>query len=400
MNKIGILKNPVQKYEWGSRTAIQSILGPDYSSEQAMAELWMGAHPKAPSKVLVNGRWELLTDIIKRDPETILGRNIAAKYSNRLPFLFKILAADRPLSIQAHPNLEQAGDGFIRENALGIPLHAPHRNYRDQNHKPEILCALTRFHGLKGFRKPREIIELLEKVLPSETAFELKDLKKEPVPNGLRRFFGALLSMDKTRRKQAVSRGLKFAERYAGDNEAFEWMIKLGKEYPGDIGIFSPAILNLVHLEPGEALYLPSGELHAYLHGVAIELMANSDNVLRGGLTSKHVDVPELLEIVNFELGPSRKMKPVKNGACLKTFITSAKEFLLSVISVDKGQSFASSRDRGVEILICLEGEAGIKDLGSGEVLALNKGVSIIVPSAVSSYRIEGAAVLYMASVP
>ncbi|MCP4683054.1 MAG: mannose-6-phosphate isomerase, class I, partial [Desulfobacterales bacterium] len=172
------------------------------------------------------------------------------------------------------------------------------------------------------------------------------------------------------------------------------------EEYPGDMGIFSPAILNLVHLGPGEAVYLPSGELHAYLHGVGIELMANSDNVLRGGLTSKHVDVPELLKIINFEPTLSHKVKTVKSGDCLKTFITPAEEFLLSVISVDKGQSFASSQDRGVEILICMEGEAGIKDLGSGEALALNKGVSVIVPAAVPRYRIEGSAVLYMASVP
>ncbi|MCP4681355.1 MAG: mannose-6-phosphate isomerase, class I [Desulfobacterales bacterium] len=400
MNKIGILKNPVQEYEWGSRTAIQSLIDTGDSSERPMAELWMGAHPRASSEVLVNGRWEPLTHIIKRDPDTILGKSIAAKYSNSLPFLFKILAAERPLSIQVHPDLEQAGDGFIRENNLGISLDAPNRNYRDQNHKPEILCALTRFQGLKGFRKPQEIIALLEKVLPSELALELNDLKKEPGPNGLRRFFGALLSMEETRQKQVVSRGVKFAEKYAGDNEGFEWMIKLNEEYPGDMGIFSPAILNLVHLEPGEAVYLPSGELHAYLHGVGIELMANSDNVLRGGLTSKHVDVPELLEIVNFEPAPSRKVKPVKSGDRLKTFVTPAKEFLLSVISVDKRQSFASPQDRGVEVLICMEGEAGIKDLGSGEVLALNKGVSVIVPAAVPRYRIEGSAMLYMACVP
>ena len=400
MNKISILENPVLEYTWGSRTAIQSLLGQPESVGRPMAELWMGAHPKAPSRVLVDGEWKALDEVIERNPESVLGKDVARRFSNKLPFLFKVLAADRPLSLQVHPNLEQAQAGFAEENGLGIPLIAPHRNYMDENHKPEILCALTHFQGLKGVRKIEEIMDLMGKVSSSTLSALLSRLREEPDTQGLERFFTSMMSMEESRQRLIVNEAVRLAERYASEDETFNWMVKLNKEYPGDIGVFSPVILNLVRLPPGEAVYIPPGELHAYLHGLSIELMATSDNVLRGGLTPKHVRIPELLRIINFEIEPLQIIRSLRRGPCHRTYATPAEEFLLSVISVDKGVSFTSPQDRSVEILICLRGKADIIELASGQLQRLTQGKSVIVPSLISRYRIEGNATLYKASVP
>lgn len=400
MNKISFLKNPVQEYAWGSRTAIQTLLGEPAPSERPAAELWMGAHPKSPSEVLVDGRWQSLEAVIGDSPRSILGERVARKFSNTLPFLFKVLAADQPLSIQVHPDLEQARAGFEKENDLGIPLDAAYRNYKDPNHKPEILSALTPFQGLKGFRNISEMLELMEKVSRSVLSAYLARLRNEPSVVGLKEFFTSLMSMDKDHQGMAVTEAATIAEKYVPEDRAFFWMVELNRQYPGDVGVFSPLFLNLVKLEPGEAIFLPAGELHAYLQGVGIELMANSDNVLRGGLTPKHIDVPELLKIVDFEAGPAQEVESTSDGPCQTEYVTPAREFLLSVISLDEGECFESLQDRSVEILICVSGGAGVTDLRSREAFDLSKGTSVIIPSAVSGYTLEGNATLYKASVP
>ena len=400
MNKILILKNPIQEYAWGSKTVIQDLLGITGSKDVPMAELWMGAHPKAASSVLIDGEWKSLDKVIERDPEAILGKDAAKRFYMKLPFLFKVLAIDRPLSVQVHPTFEQARTGFARENSLGIPLNAPNRNYKDENHKPEILCAITPFQGLNGFREIREILALMERIASSSLSEELNHLRMEANTIGLKNFFTALMRMDSPRQSLIVKDAVKAAEKWAGEDQAFYWMVELNKAYPGDIGVFSPVILNLVQLEPGEAIYLPAGELHAYLHGVGIELMANSDNVLRGGLTPKYIDVIELLEIVNFRNRPIKIIKPGRDGMTERTYPTPAEEFLLSMFSVDERTVFTSPQDRSVEVLICLKGKADVKDLGNRELLHLDKGKSIIVPAAVSQYQIEGNATFYKASIP
>ena len=400
MDRIAVMKNPIQEYAWGSKTAIQTLLGLPVPSEKPAAELWLGAHPKAPSKVFIEGKWQSLEKVIERDPVAVLGKGAAKKFSNRLPFLFKVLAADRPLSIQVHPNLEQAREGFERENRLGISLDASERNYKDANHKPEILCAITPFEGLKGFRTPENILSLMDRVSVSTLSDELSRLGREPDGSGLKHFFTSLVSMDQARRKRVIDEAIRGAERFINEDRSFYWMVELNREYPGDIGVLSPLIFNLVELGPGEAIYIPAGELHAYLKGVGMELMANSDNVLRGGLTPKHVDVPELLKIVNFSPEPVRKVKPHPGGLPgEKIYATPAKEFQLSVISVANGDPFINERDRGVEILICMEGDASIKDRGNSEPLLFTTGNSVIIPSSVSRYQIEGRAKVYKATV-
>jgi mannose-6-phosphate isomerase len=400
MDRICILKNPVQEYAWGSYTAIQELLGKPLPSGRPMAEMWMGAHSKAPSEVLIGEQWMSLDEVIKGSPESILGKKVAEKFANKLPFLFKVLAVSRPLSVQVHPNLEQAREGFARENRLHIPLDAPNRNYRDDNHKPELLLAVTCFTCLKGFRRIKEIIGLMERIAPKGLSDELTLLRKKPEASGLESFFNSLMTMDKSRRKKVLGEAVSLAEKRADQDPAFHWMVELNREYPEDIGVFSPVILNLVELRPGDAMYLEAGEPHCYLNGLSMELMANSDNVLRGGLTPKHTDVPELLKLLDFKTGPALPVRPEGIGPCESAYQTPAREFMLSVISVDKGKAFESPRNRSVEILICMEGEADIADLGSGEVLALIKGRSFIIPSAVSQYRIHGMATLYKATVP
>lgn len=395
MEHISILKNPVQKYAWGSGTALQSLLGWPEPWKEPAAELWMGAHPKAPSEVEVDGAWRSLIDVIAADPVSVLGADAAKQFSNRLPFLFKVLAADRPLSIQVHPDMRQARDGFARENQRSIPFDAPNRNYKDAGHKPECLCAVTRFEAMKGFRAPKDILKLMEQVFRKTPFKELDPLRKAPNSQGLKRFFTSLMTMDEARQAQVVHEAVEGTKRIAGEDRAFHWLLELNREYPGDGGVLSPLYLNLVDLSPGDAIYVPAGELHAYLSGVGMEIMASSDNVLRGGLTPKHIDIPELLSIVNFTATPVLTQRPLVDDDFERIYETPAAEFQLSEIALNGNERFLSRKERSVEILICMAGEGQIEELESGQTLPLSKGVSVIVPSAVPQYAVSGAITLY-----
>lgn len=400
MKQIKTLKNTVQDYAWGSFTAIPELLNKQGPFDKPQAELWMGAHSKAPSKVKCDDHWISLLEVIEKNPEDVLGRRVAKKFENKLPYLFKVLAATKPLSIQAHPSLAQAKEGFKRENELGIPFSAPHRNYKDNNHKPECICALTQFWALNGFRKVSHMISLIKKVCPNRLKNELDDLEKLPDPRGLKNFFNTLMTMDEDRKKQVTGDAIANAQRFSEYDPAFRWMMDLHEQYPGDLGLLSPILLNLICLEPGQAMFLPAGELHAYLNGLGIELMANSDNVLRGGLTPKHIDVQELLRILNFKEREVEILLPEKRKETESVYSTQAEEFALSLISIKKGLSHSSSMDRSVEILLCTEGEATITDTGKDEKIIIAKGASIIIPAIVGKYTIEGEATFYKAAVP
>ncbi|MDA3895465.1 MAG: mannose-6-phosphate isomerase, class I, partial [Desulfobacteraceae bacterium] len=327
-----ILKNSIQKYTWGSYSAIQQLMN-ESPSKDPWAELWMGAHPKASSQINIRGKWFFLSDYIRSYPEKILGKRIAQKFSNALPYLFKILAAEQPLSIQAHPNAAQAKSGFNQENKNKIPVNDPLRNYKDCSHKPECICALTRFTGLKGFRKTASAVELLERFCPLSLADEIKTLKNK----NLKLFFQSLMELPDSRKTAVISEAVKNAEQiYSADSADItgKWLLKLSRQYPADIGVISPLFLNLFCIEPGQALFLPAGELHAYLEGLGIELMANSDNVLRGGLTTKHVDIPELLNVLNFVESDIDILTPSRISDCEKQYPVFAEEFQLSTIDI------------------------------------------------------------------
>jgi len=400
MKTIGILKNSIQEYAWGSYTAISQLLGKTVPSDKPEAELWMGAHPKAPSQVYYRNQWVSLLKLIETYPVDILGKETADKFSNKLPYLFKVLAAETPLSIQAHPNRIQARQGFEKENREKIPINAVNRNYKDNHHKPECICALTPFWALNGFRPINEILEHMGKICPNALEPEREHLRDHPDSQGLKRFFQSLMTMEPERKKAVVEMAIRHAEKMSSHAPAYQWMVKLSNEYEGDVGVFSPVLLNLVCLSPGQAMFLPAGELHAYLEGIGIELMANSDNVLRGGLTPKHIDVEALLEVLNFEGREIEILTPRMTGKAEGVYESFAAEFILSVITVKEGVAYTGPLDRSIEILLCIDGEAGILVAGEKDPITVSKGMSVVIPAAVETYGIKGNAVLYKASVP
>ncbi|MDF1593430.1 MAG: mannose-6-phosphate isomerase, class I [Desulfobacterales bacterium] len=400
MKKIGILQNTIQEYGWGSRTVIAELLGKPSPSESPQAELWMGTHPKAPSLVQVDGRFVSLADVIAKNPEDVLGKTAIGRFGNRLPYLFKVLAAAQPLSIQAHPNKAQAKAGFAREERAGIPPDSPERNYRDADHKPECLCALTPFRALKGFRKVKDLAARMQTCCSKNLSVELKEIERSYDSQGLKRFFESLLTLSFDRREKTVQEALNAAQEGRVDSESCEWMQKLHHYYPDDIGVLAPLFLNLVCLEPGQAMFLPAGQMHSYLEGAGIELMANSDNVLRGGLTPKHVDIPELMNILDFRERPVSILAPVKKNEFEVVYESSDEEFVLSVICTPRGGVYRSRGKRSAEILLCTEGEGRLTDTGSGEQIDVRKGMSLLVPAAVPQYSIEGKMTIYKASVP
>jgi len=398
MTGIYKLNNPIQNYDWGSYDAIAELLGQPVPSPEPQAELWMGAHPKAPSQVLVNGEWLPLPGQIDLDPTDMLGEDVASTFAGKLPFLFKVLSAGRALSIQAHPSLDQAREGFARENQLGIPVTAPNRNYRDENHKPEIICALTPFYALNGFRRLPEMLELLNQVGASELRPELEQFIAQPDDIGLEQFFTAIMTMDAARQRRVVEDVVAYAAEHESEGMVFEWIVKLDEQYPGDIGVLSPLLLNLVRLEPGQAMYSQARQLHAYLAGTGIELMANSDNVLRGGLTSKHIDVSELLEVLTFTEADVVIQTAQPQPGSEYHFESGAVEFQLSLIEVGPEAGYSSVDERSIEIVICIEGQVIVT--GSGDGVIIRKGESFLVPAAAHAYQIEGQGVLFKAAAP
>lgn len=360
--------------------------------------MWMGAHPKAPSMAVVEKGEVSLGALIDNDPEGVLGQATAGRFGGRLPFLLKVLAAERPLSIQAHPDKSQAAAGFARENQAGVPLDAPDRNYKDDNHKPECICALSEFHALCGFREIDEIAGYFFRVLPEAAVDSV--LGKKSGNAGLQAFFRNLMQMPAAQAAAIVDKAAAYAVASAAQDPVFEWIAALSAEYPGDIGALAPAFLNLVVLSPGQAMFLPAGVLHAYLRGTGIELMANSDNVLRGGLTPKHVDVPELLKVLDFSPMLPPVLHPVAVDVCERFYPTDAAEFNLSVIEVSPEQAYGGHTPKSAEILLCTRGDAVLHESVSGEDFPFHRGQSLFIHAAAGAYTISGNAVLYRAAVP
>ncbi|GAB5076886.1 mannose-6-phosphate isomerase, class I [Arthrobacter sp. AD-310] len=307
------IDNVLRDYAWGSTTAIASLLGRPESGRPE-AEMWIGAHPDSPSVAHVpeDGTETPLDALIARDPEHFLGAESVARFGPRLPFLAKILAAAQPLSLQVHPSLEQAKAGFARENAAGVAADAATRNYRDDNHKPEMIFALTPFEALCGFRPAGSARDILQHVASAFEAVEapvpdlvpalLSDLDGSDEEAALRTAFERLITGGQTvagATAQVVAALLAHGS-FAPFEAELGTVVSLNEKYPGDPGVLISLLLNRVSLQPGEAVYLPAGNVHAYLHGLGVEVMASSDNVLRGGLTPKHIDVPELLHTIDF----------------------------------------------------------------------------------------------------
>ncbi|MFD5103075.1 mannose-6-phosphate isomerase, class I [Streptomyces albidochromogenes] len=385
------LSNTVRPYAWGSTTAIPALLGTAPTGEP-QAEMWMGAHPGAPSRVdRGDGAGEQpLSAVIDAAPEAELGEAAVRKFGPRLPFLLKILAAGAPLSLQVHPNLAQAREGYAAEESAGVPVDAPHRNYRDANHKPELICALTPFEGFCGFRAPAESADVLAALDVDSLKPYVDLLHAHPEEAALREVLTAVLSADRAEMAQAVTSAAAAADRLGG---AYAPYATLAHHFPGDPGVIAAMLLNHVRLQPGEALFLGAGVPHAYLGGLGVEIMANSDNVLRCGLTPKHVDVPELLRIVRFEAGDPAVLRPEASSSTgEELYDTPTEEFRLSRHVLAPGAAPRTLPSATPQILLCTAGE-----VRAGE-LTLAPGRSAFVPAG-ETVRLSGTGTLFRATV-
>lgn len=375
------LDGVIRHYAWGSRTAIPELLGTAPDGEPA-AELWLGAHPDDPSHVP-----ELdttLDALLAAEPERLLGIATVDRFGPRLPFLLKVLAADMALSIQVHPSIEQARAGFAAEDAAGIARDATQRNYRDANHKPELLCALTPFEALCGFRPVEGTLRLLDSWDVAQLAL-VRDLLAGP--GGLRAAFTALLTLDEP--EPVVSAVAAHAADVAAEDEWADVAraVRLAAgDFPRDVGVVLALLLNYVRLEPGEAIYLGAGNVHCYLRGTGVEIMANSDNVLRCGLTPKHVDVPELLSITDFTALAEPRWPRDSSS-----FVVPVPDFELVALDVDEslGKGGIALGNAGQPyILLCVEGRLCVEVLTTR--LDLTPGHAAFVPAREALFIVDG----------
>ncbi|MCM7530697.1 mannose-6-phosphate isomerase [Enterobacter quasiroggenkampii] len=377
------LINSVQNYAWGSKTALTDLYGIANPNNLPMAELWMGAHPKSSSKIEdASGQVRSLRDVIEANKAALLGDKVAQRFGE-LPFLFKVLCADQPLSIQVHPNKQASEIGFAKENAAGIPLDAAERNYKDPNHKPELVFALTPFLAMNAFREFSEIISLLQPVAGAHNA--IAHFLENPNADALSQLFASLLNMQGEEKSHALA--VLKAALDSQQGEPWETIRLISEFYPDDSGLFSPLLLNVVKLNPGEAMFLFAETPHAYLQGVALEVMANSDNVLRAGLTPKYIDIPELVANVKFVAKPAAELltQPVKNGAELD-FPIPVDDFAFSLHDLSGAET--SVAQESAAILFCVEGEA---TLHKGEQrLVLKPGESAFVAANESPVSVSG----------
>jgi mannose-6-phosphate isomerase len=389
------LDNIIQPYAWGSRSAIAGLRGETTPAASPQAELWMGAHPLAPSKLLGSG--QSLLQIIATEPDRNLGAGVVARYGAKLPFLLKVLAAETPLSLQAHPSPAQAVEGFAADEAAAIPLDSPLRNYKDKSHKPELLCALTEFWALCGFRELSATQALLEELDVPELSQLRAQLAQGSPRLALKGAFSSLMLARTAEQRELSLRVTEACRKKRGSarfGAELDWATRLGELYPGDVGVVSALLLNLVRLAPGEAVYLPAGNLHAYLGGMGVEIMASSDNVLRGGLTPKHVNVPELLRVLDFQPLRVALVTPTANGA-ERIYATPAREFQLSYFDVADAEVQVSVL--GPEIWLVTSGS--VRVAANGSDLALTGGRSVFVPARQSSLTLSGSGRIFRARV-
>lgn len=381
------LQNAVRHYPWGSHTVIPELLGSPSPADRPHAELWMGAHPDEPS---VRSDGVPLDKAIATEPEFLLGPEVLERFGVRLPFLMKVLAAEKPVSLQAHPTIEQAEVGFAAEEAAGVPRDDPTRTFRDPFHKPEMLVALTTVEALCGFRPVEESLHCLAKLQVPELKPTIAALAR----GGLRSVIPQLLALPADQRGVLVSEVARAAGGFVAAHDpefinTYRWAAALAETYPGDPGVVISLMCNHLRLAPGEAVFLPAGNLHAYLTGAGIEVMASSDNVLRGGLTGKHVDLAALIEVLDFTDGRVPVLRPVLGPGGLR-YPVPVEEFDLTLCQL--GDQVGTLTTRGPQLVLCTEGTAVLSS--AGDELTLPQGTSAFVPAG-TPISARGPAVLY-----
>lgn len=427
------LQGRARGYEWGGNGTIPALFG--YSpAEMRVAELWFGAHPDDPAivgatadaplfdpaqfypgspgedhrlKSMRRGRRRRATHLpaptedlrayIARQPRQALGDSIA-EHDGELPYLLKVIAPECPLSLQVHPSREQAREGFAREDAAGIARDSAVRNYRDRNHKPELAYALESFEAIAGFRTTRRIEGVLGG-LDTKLTNELLSY----IEQGISALFSRLLAAETRPTGEEISEvveacGERLSRGLSPSPRADRIVTILARQYPNDPGVVASLLLNPVSLRPGEAVFIPAGTVHAYLSGTAVEIMASSDNVLRAGLTHKHVDVPELLRVMDASAAPPIRIAPERMSEAVSTFYAPVDDFELSTLHLRDATAIEVLRARGPRTVVCLEGAAELITASDHEML--NTGQAMFVPDSDGQLAIRGFGELIVASVP
>ncbi|GAA4494936.1 mannose-6-phosphate isomerase, class I [Pseudaeromonas paramecii] len=377
-----LMNNPIQHYDWGSRVALTQLFGMANPDNRPQAELWMGAHPNGCSEVICDGVVTKLSDLIARDPVAALGSATAERFGS-LPFLFKVLCADKALSVQVHPSKAQAEAGYAKDNAAGLAANAPNRNYRDDNHKPELVFALTPYQAMNGFRPLAQILALFERAAVAELAAPLAALRADQTEVGLAGFFRTLLSLSGPGKDAALAGLLAYAAQHQ-EEETFALVSALATQYPGDVGLFTPLLLNVVTLQPGQAMYLDACTPHAYVRGTGLEIMANSDNVLRAGLTPKHMDLDELLACTRCLAKPADEiLLAPRQAAAVEHYEVPVPDFTFSVYA--SGEHSLSTHS--AEVLFAIDGPLTLRQ--GAQQLSLVAGQSAFIPAATGAYQVE-----------
>jgi mannose-6-phosphate isomerase len=405
----------VQPYAWGSRNAIAELQGRHAPAAAPEAELWMGAHPSAPSVVERHGGRTTLDVVIAADPVGELGAECAAEFGGRLPFLLKVLAAEKALSIQVHPSREQAQAGFAEENERGLAPGAAGRNYVDDWPKPEILCALTRFEVLAGMRDSAdaalllsalevpELVPLAAELAAGESGHDdplasgprAADVRAADVRTGV---LARLLGWPMAQRSALIASVIAACERLAAGDGPYAAVgaatVRIGRNHPGDMGVAASLLLRYSVLEPGQAMFMAAGGLHAYLHGTGIELLANSDNVVRAGLTGKHIDVPELIKLTDPAVGvPLIEARDLGGGVWV--YDSPAPEFRLYRAEV--GAAEVPLPVNGPRLALCTEGTVTLHD-AAGNALKTARGESCFLSAADGVITASGPGTLFLAA--
>ncbi|HLS13603.1 MAG TPA: mannose-6-phosphate isomerase, class I [Beutenbergiaceae bacterium] len=393
------LRGSEQHYAWGSTTAIPELLGRQPNG-QPLAELWFGAHPSAPS-VLPDEQGTTLREYLLTESRERLGGPVLARFGQYLPYLLKLIAPAQPLSLQVHPNLEQAKAGFAREEAAGIARDAAERLYKDPNHKPELLYALTEFTALCGFRTPRRALELLGSLKTTLTDRLAAILTADPTAGGMREAVTLLLTPGQVTPEEIEAVAQACAERRGargGSVRIDRIVAQLAKAYPGDPGAVAALLLNPVTLYPGEAMFVPAGFPHAYLEGLGVELMANSDNTLRAGLTAKHVDPAGVLEILDCVAAPPMRIAP-EVFERTRVFYAPVEDFELSVTTVTPDSGLAYLSGHGPRIVLTVAGQVQVRTREC-EPEPLAQGEAVFVPADAGPVIADGEGEVVQAAVP
>jgi mannose-6-phosphate isomerase len=394
---VDLLEPVTQPYAWGSHTAIAELQGRAAPTAEPEAELWMGAHPSAPSGVERSGVRTTLDAVIAADPSGELGAEVGARFGARLPFLLKVLAAGKSLSIQVHPSREQAEAGYRAETERGLAPGSKSRNYADDWPKPELLCALTRFEVLAGMRTAADAAALLRTLDVPELVPVAEELAAKGAPAALTEALAAILTWPAAGRGALVAAVLAACERIAARGSAYAATcaatVRIARDHQGDLGIVASLLLRYRVLRPGQAIFVPAGALHTYLKGTGVELLANSDNVVRAGLTPKHIDVPELLKLTDPAVDvPVIDPRPIGGG--ISVYDSPASEFHLYRAELGAGE-VALPADGGPRIVLCVEGD-GVLQSNAG-TLKVTRGESCYLSAADAAVSASGPAVLFIA---